>query len=68
MIKIIKPGYKKEVECSKCGAVLSYDENEDIKEENLKSLASSAMETFSRKQKFINCPQCRHKIILSTTR
>lgn len=26
MIKIIKPGYRKEVECIKCGALLSYDE------------------------------------------
>lgn len=30
MIKIIKPGYLKEIQCSKCGAVLSYDENEDV--------------------------------------
>ena len=29
MIKIIKPGYLKEAQCLKCGAVLSYDENED---------------------------------------
>lgn len=30
MINIIKPGYLKEAQCSKCGAVLSYDENEDV--------------------------------------
>ena len=30
MIKIIKPGTKKEVECTKCGALLSYDETEDV--------------------------------------
>ena len=30
MIKIIKPGYLKEAQCLKCGAVLSYDENEDV--------------------------------------
>ena len=33
MIKILKPGTKKEVTCDKCGALLSYDENEDVKEE-----------------------------------
>lgn len=37
MIKIIKPGYRKEVECIKCGALLSYDEKEDVqKKKNLK--------------------------------
>lgn len=30
MIKIIKPGCLKETQCSKCGAVLSYDENDDV--------------------------------------
>lgn len=30
LIKIIKPGYLKEIQCGKCGAVLSYDGNEDI--------------------------------------
>lgn len=33
MIKILKPGTKKEATCDKCGALLSYDENEDVKEE-----------------------------------
>ena len=31
MIKILKPGTKKETTCDKCGALLSYDENEDVK-------------------------------------
>ena len=30
MIKILKPGYLKEVTCDKCGAVLQYNENEDV--------------------------------------
>lgn len=30
MIKIIKPGFLKEVKCAKCGAVLSYDANDDV--------------------------------------
>lgn len=33
MIKILKPGTKKEITCDKCGALLSYDEKEDVKEE-----------------------------------
>lgn len=36
MIKIIKPGYRKEVECIKCGALLSYDEKEDVQKEESK--------------------------------
>lgn len=35
MIKILKPGTLKETTCDKCGAVLSYDESEDVKEENI---------------------------------
>lgn len=33
MINIIKPGYLKETQCPKCGAVLSYDENEDVQKD-----------------------------------
>ena len=35
MIKILKPGTLKEATCDKCGAVLSYDESKDVKEENI---------------------------------
>ena len=37
MIKILKPGTLKETTCGKCGAVLSYDESEDVKEENVEN-------------------------------
>lgn len=33
MIKILVPGTLKRINCGKCGAVLQYDEKEDIKEE-----------------------------------
>jgi transcription initiation factor IIE alpha subunit len=39
MIKIIKQGYLKEIQCSKCGAVLSYDENEDVETRYEKGIA-----------------------------
>lgn len=33
MIKILVPGTLKRINCGKCGAVLQYDEKEDVKEE-----------------------------------
>ena len=64
MIKILKPGTKKEVTCDKCGALLSYDENEDVKEENIKKRCSTIIPSeFRYKQKYIICPQCKNKII-----
>lgn len=38
MIKIIKPGYKKKIECQKCGALLSYDEKRMLRMRVLKVL------------------------------
>lgn len=55
MIKIIKPGFLKETQCSKCGAVLSYDENEDV-------------ETYRKPVKYITCPQCKNEIVLKAVR
>lgn len=43
MIKILKPGTKKEVTCDKCGALLSYDENEDLKEECIEKVFATNM-------------------------
>lgn len=37
MIKIIKTGTIKEVMCQKCGALLSYDEKEDVKTDDVDS-------------------------------
>lgn len=39
MINIVKPGYLKETQCPKCGAVLSYDENEDVQKDFSKELS-----------------------------
>ena len=64
MIKILKPGTKKEVTCDKCGALLSYDENEDVKEECIeKAFATNMPSGYGRKQKYIICPQCKNKIV-----
>ena len=60
MIKIIKPGTKKEVECTKCGALLSYDEKEDVQ--------TSKRREFSYYHFYIICPQCKHEIVLNATR
>ncbi len=69
MIKILKPGTLKEATCYKCGAVLSYDEAEDVKEENIEKYFPTNMPSgFGHKQKYIICPQCKNKIILSSTR
>lgn len=67
MIKIIKPGYLKEAQCSKCGAVLSYDENEDVETRYEKGIAST-METYRKPVKYITCPQCNNEIILKAVR
>lgn len=63
MIKILRPGTLKETTCGKCGAVLSYDESEDVKDENIDMTSG-----FGYKRKYIICPQCKNKIILSSTR
>ena len=59
MIKIIKPGYLKEIQCSKCGAVLSYDENEDVE---------TRYETYRKPVKYLTCPQCKNEIVLKAVR
>ena len=60
MIKIIKLGTKKEVECTKCGALLSYDEKEDVQ--------TSKRRELSYYHFYIICPQCKHEIVLDATR
>lgn len=60
---------EKEVTCDKCGALLSYDENEDVKEECIeKAFATNMPSGYGRKQKYIICPQCHNKIITWSTR
>ena len=67
MIKVIKPGYLKETQCQKCGAVLSYDENEDVETRYEKRLAAS-MEEYRLPVKYIICPQCKNEIVLKAVR
>lgn len=64
MITIIKPGSKKEVECPKCGAVLSYDSAEDIKRRDEFSDPSWYGEQYKFTRHFITCPQCEFDIFL----
>jgi DNA-directed RNA polymerase subunit RPC12/RpoP len=64
MINIVKPGYLKETQCPKCGAVLSYDENEDVQKDFSKELSKFSSEFFNRMRLYIVCPQCGNKIIL----
>ena len=68
MIKIIKPGFLKEVTCQKCGAVLSYDSQEDVKSENEKTFLTNCVEGTTRQRKYITCPQCKNKIALNAVR
>lgn len=69
MIKILKPGTKKEAECPSCGALLSYDIS-DILEKSSYSNAEtpSAFWLSNKSTTYIICPQCNNKIILSATR
>lgn len=69
MIKILRPGTRKEAECPSCGALLSYDIS-DILEESSYSITetSSAFWQSSKNTTYITCPQCNNKIILSATR
>ena len=64
MIKIIKPGYRKEVECIKCGALLSYDEKEDVQKEESK-ISAGGQGFAVNAGRYIICPQCKNKIMLS---
>lgn len=69
MIEVLVPGTLKRVKCKKCGAILSYDESEDVREESLeKHFVTNMPSGFGYKQKYIACPQCKNKIILSSTR
>ena len=69
MIKILVPGTLKRINCGKCGAVLQYDEKEDVKEECIEKMFSTNMPSGrGRKQKYIICPQCKNKIVTWSTR
>lgn len=62
MIKIIKPGTRKKIECEECGTVLSY-EQEDVQ---TGAILTGPGSTGSKK--YIVCPQCHYQIILEAIR
>lgn len=67
MIKIVKPGTKKKIECDECGAILSYDIT-DIEKHKADECWTLGGSIVKREYESITCPQCKHKIILSATR
>lgn len=71
MIQVITPGFLKEVQCQKCGAILRYDEREDIIVETT-DMTDFNPDPFGPLKKYaikhIVCPQCKNKIILNAVR
>lgn len=68
MIKILRPGTRKEAECPSCGTLLSYDISDIEKSSHSIIETSSAFWLSSKNTTYIICPQCNNKIILSATR
>lgn len=71
MIKVIKPGFLKEVQCQKCGAILRYDEREDVIVEkiDIEDFNPALFGPLNKyPTKYIICPQCKNKIVLNAIR
>ena len=58
MIKIIRHGTRQIKECEHCGCLFSYDEVDTMIETKLDF----------KETRFIECPQCKEKIVLEATR
>lgn len=58
MIKVLRQGTKKKVECNNCGALLQY-EKEDVKEQQV---------SFHEFCDYIICPECQYRVPLGGTR
>lgn len=58
MIKVLRKGTRKQIECENCGALLQYEETDIIKEEL----------RFNEYVKYITCPQCFSNICVEATR
>ena len=58
---------RKGVECIKCGALLSYDEKEDVQKEESK-ISAGGQGFAANARRYIICPQCNNKIMLSAAR
>lgn len=71
MVQVIKPGFLKEVQCRKCGAILRYDEREDVIVETT-NMEDFNPDPFGTRNKYVTkhivCPQCKNKIILNAVR
>lgn len=57
MVKILKAGTKKRIECGSCGALLEY-ENSDVKSEYMGD--SGYYQSYTKD--YIICPQCQHEV------
>ena len=70
MIQVIQHGNKKRIECQNCGALLSYDEQEDVQKGTSKTtvLSCSGKGSVTRSEKYIICPQCKNKIVIDAVR
>ena len=64
MIKIIKRGTREIQECSQCGCLFSY-EQEDIKKD-INDNFKMGLSHYSKK--YIICPQCKNEVTLEVIR
>lgn len=62
MIKIIKPGNKKKINCNACGCLFSY-EKEDVEYGDIFRISP-----ITTKGMYVTCPQCKEKIVLEATK
>lgn len=66
MVQVIKPGFLKEIQCQKCGAILRYDEREDVIVEDFNPNPYGLPNKYVTK--YIICPQCKNEIVLNARR
>jgi len=59
MIKIIEYGTKTITTCNSCGCIFSYEKEDIIYESNY---------TYKAFKMYINCPQCKEKVVVKQTR
>lgn len=61
MIKVLSPSKFKKVECPDCGAVLQYEQS-DVK------FTPLVAQPLQQQRQSIDCPECKHEIVLKATR
>jgi len=71
-IKVIEHGTRRQIRCSKCNALLSYDMNDDVIQEPVdEDVILEPVDdflTWEWTRKFIICPECDEKIVLNQRR